>query len=92
MNRPIRPCSLEAVCRKPPVTFLLGKISSAFSPIYGGYYNNGSLNNSSTNGNWWSSTANNSNNQYNLNYNNGSLNTNNNNKNNGNYVRCIRSS
>ena len=92
MNRPIRPCSLEAVCRKPPVTFLLGKISSAFSPVTGGNYNNGSLNNTS-NGYWWSSTANNSNNQYNLNYNNGSLNTNNNNnKNNGFYVRCIRSS
>ena len=70
----------------------LAAISSAFSPVYSGNYNNGSLNNTGSNGNWWSATANNSNNQYNLNYNSGSLNTNNNNKNNGNSVRCVRSS
>ena len=70
----------------------LAAISSAFSPVYSGNYNNGSLNNTGSNGYWWSATANNSNNQYNLNYNGGSLNTNNNNKNNGFSVRCIRSS
>ena len=67
---------------------------SAFSPIYGGYYNNGSLNNSSTYGYWWSSTANTSSRQYYLlyNYNGSSLDTGDSLKNRGFYVRCIRSS
>ena len=32
-------------------------IVSAFSPVYGGYYYNGSLSNSGTTGYWWSSTV-----------------------------------
>ena len=66
--------------------------TSAFSPIYGGYYFNGSLYNSSTLGYWWSSTARNSSSQYTLLYYNGSLGTDSYFKYSGFYVRCIRSS
>ncbi|MBQ2695442.1 hypothetical protein IJG04_02270 [Candidatus Saccharibacteria bacterium] len=66
--------------------------SSAFSPIYGGYYYNGLLNSATTYGRWWSATASSANGQYNLYYYNGSLNTNYNNKRLGHYVRCVRTS
>ena len=65
---------------------------SAFSPVTGGYYNNGSLYDISTYGFWWSSAAYYGSNQYGLYYRNGSLGTGNSNKYNGFYVRCIRSS
>lgn len=66
---------------------------SAFSPIYGGYYFNGSLNNSSTYGRWWSSTASDSYGQYSLSYVNGSLDAGTGvSRLGGYYVRCIRSS
>lgn len=65
---------------------------SAFSPIYGGYYYNGSLNGSSTDGYWWSSTAYNSSRQYRLYYSNGGLGASVFSKYIGLYVRCIRSS
>ena len=67
---------------------------SAFSPIYGGYYNNGSLSGRSARGYWWSSTAynNNSRSQYNLYYYDGSLSTDYYSKSYGLHVRCIRSS
>ena len=66
---------------------------SAFAPVTGGRYSNGTLY-STANGYWWSSTAYNSNNQYYLYYNGSSLGTNNYsyNKYNGLYVRCVRSS
>ena len=50
--------------------------SSAFSPIYGGYYNNGSLLNATTRGYWWSATAVGSTSRYYLYYSSGSLSTN----------------
>ena len=67
--------------------------SSAFSPVYSGYYSSGSLHDTGFVGYWWSSTANRSSNyQYNLYYLSGSLGTA------GGYikyygssVRCIRS-
>ena len=64
---------------------------SAFSPVTGGSYFNGSLYSTSY-GYWWSSTATDSIAQYYLNYNGSSLNTGNGLKYNGRYVRCIRSS
>ena len=66
--------------------------SSAFSPIYGGYYGNGSLYGATSNGHWWSSTASNANSQYYLYYTNGSLYTSSILKNLGYYIRCVRSS
>ena len=66
---------------------------SAFSPVTGGYYLNGSLNNSSTYGYWWSSTAYSGNRHYSLNYNGSFLGANSDHfKSFGYYVRCIRSS
>ena len=64
---------------------------SAFSPVTGGFYYDGSLTNTSL-GFWWSSTAYNIYNQYSLRYYNGSLDTVSVSKNFGHYVRCIRSS
>ena len=64
---------------------------SAFSPVTGGYYGEGSLN-STSDGHWWSSTALNRNSQYIPFYDGSSLGTGGNNKNLGYYVRCIRSS
>ena len=66
---------------------------SAFSPIYGGYYADGSLINISIAGVWWSSTAFRSVNQDRLLYYNGRLDSNGaHDKGGGIYVRCIRSS
>ena len=65
---------------------------SAFAPVTGGYYNDGTLNNA-VNGYWWSSTANASGSQYYLYYNGSLLNTNHlGYKYYGYYVRCVRSS
>ena len=68
--------------------------ASAFSPVYSGYYLNGTLRNTGSYGYWWSATAYNSSNRYYLYYNSSSLYTS--------YyyyykyygfsVRCIRSS
>ena len=68
--------------------------ASAFSPVLSGDYYNGSLINTGFYGFWWSATAYSSISQYNLNYDGRSLNTSNTNggKDNGNPVRCIRSS
>ena len=67
--------------------------SSAFSPVYSGYYYDGSLNTTGSNGYWWSSTAIDSRYQHNLRYYSGSLHTSNfNYKNYGFSVRCVRSS
>ena len=66
--------------------------SSAFSPVYSGYYGNGSLNSTGSYGYWWSATAYDSSYQYNLGYHGGSLNTSNGNKTFGYSVRCVRSS
>ncbi|MBQ2695104.1 hypothetical protein IJG04_00480, partial [Candidatus Saccharibacteria bacterium] len=66
--------------------------SSAFSPIYGGIYSNGSLRNATTYGYWWSATANFAYSQYYLRYSNGSLATSSYNKYIGLYVRCVRTS
>ena len=67
--------------------------TSAFSPVYSGYYDNGSLGNTGSLGFWWSATANSSSNQYYLYYGGGSLNTSYDGyKSYGFSVRCIRSS
>ena len=67
--------------------------TTAFSPVYGGYYNDdGSLGNASTGGYWWSATASdNTGGRYRLNYYSGSLSTANDYRRNGRYVRCVRS-
>ena len=66
---------------------------SAFSPVTGGYYVNGSIYyNSTGRGYWWSSTAVDSDRQYYLYYNGSSLYTGSYHKDYGYYVRCIRSS
>ena len=64
--------------------------ASAFSPVYSGFYSNGSLYNTGSYGYWWSSTALNIYGQYNLNYYSGSLNTGGYNKGNGFSVRCVK--
>ena len=64
---------------------------SAFSPVYSGYYDNGSLRSTGSYGLWWSATASNSSYQYSLYYNSSSLGTNGYNKGLGFSVRCIRS-
>ena len=62
--------------------------ASAYSPVAGGYYNNGTL--SSTGyGHWWSSTSYSVANRYRLGWDGSSLYTSNNNRNYGFYVRCI---
>ena len=65
---------------------------SAFSPVYSGYYYDGSLSGTGSYGDWWSATANRSNGQYYLLYRNGSLKTSNDDKSYGDSVRCVRSS
>ena len=67
---------------------------SAFSPIYSGFYYNGSLHNTGSYGSWWSATAGNydSGSQYYLYYNAGSMNASLNAKYRGFSVRCIRAS
>ena len=66
--------------------------SSAFSPVYSGYYDNGSLYTTGFSGYWWSSTAYDNYNQYRLNYYSGSLDPYLGYKNLGFSVRCVRSS
>ena len=63
----------------------------AFSPVYSGYYGNGSLTNTGSYGYWWSATARSSSNQYVLFYSSGSLDTDYGGKSVGFSVRCIRS-
>ena len=65
---------------------------SAFSPVYSGYYYNGSLGATGSDGYWWSATAYNSGYQDILVYNSGSLGAGGNRKNYGYSVRCVRSS
>ena len=65
---------------------------SAFAPVTGGYYRNGTLY-GTDGGRWWSSTAYNSSLQYYLYYNGSNLSTSSGgNKDYGRYVRCVRSS
>ena len=64
----------------------------AFSPVYSGYYSNGSLRTTGSSGGWWSATAYNSYSQYRLYYYSGSLYTSYSYKYYGYSVRCIRSS
>lgn len=67
--------------------------SSAFSPVYGGVYANGTLNNASIVGAWWSSTAYYwATNRYILLYYDGDLDTYDDSRYLGYYVRCVRSS
>lgn len=67
--------------------------ASAFSPVYGGNYYDGTLENDGSSGTWWSSTANGNIYLYYLGYNNGSLNTSSNGlKYIGFSIRCIQSS
>lgn len=75
-----------------PTSYSIISYSSAFSPIYGGLYYNGSLSDTTTFGHWWSATAYNAYNQYSLYYYNGSLDTDRSNKRYGFYVRCVRTS
>ena len=65
---------------------------SAFSPVYSGFYNDGSLNDTGSNGYWWSATAYDSRYRYVLDYNSGSLDTGLRHKDYGYSVRCILSS
>ena len=64
--------------------------SSAFSPVTGGYYSNGSLYNTG-NGDWWSATASSTTRRYHLNWNGSSLGTYAYYRYGGRYVRCVRS-
>ena len=65
--------------------------TSAFSPVYSGYYYDGSLSSTGSRGYWWSATAHSSNNnQYTLYYSGSSLKTLYLYKRNGYPVRCIR--
>ena len=64
----------------------------AFSPVYSGYYSNGSLSNTGHSGEWWSATARYSNSQYYLGYAYGGLYTGDDSKYVGRSVRCVRSS
>ena len=66
--------------------------SSAFSPVYSGFYYGGSLSRTGSYGYWWSSTAYDIDNQYVLRYYSGSLSTYNLSKVFGFSVRCVRSS
>ena len=67
--------------------------SSAFSPVYSGYYRYGRLVNTGSTGYWWSSTAADDNDrQYDLDYSSGSLGLSHNDKGYGFSVRCVRSS
>ena len=66
--------------------------TSAFSPVYSGYYINGSLYDTGSFGYWWSATASGSYYQYSLYYYGGSLYTSYDGKRLGFSVRCIRSS
>ena len=64
---------------------------TAFNPIYGGQYVNGSLNNTLTSGMWWSSsTADGGHGRYSLSYNSDNLSTSSGSRYLGYYVRCIR--
>ena len=64
--------------------------TSAFSPVYSGYYYNGSLYDTGSRGTWWLATALSGSSQYYLYYNSGSLDTGLGDKHNGLSVRCIR--
>ena len=66
--------------------------SSAFSPVYGGYYDSGTLSLASDEGDWWSSTAADATRRYVLYYYDGGLDTGINGRYYGVYVRCVRSS
>ena len=66
--------------------------SSAFSPVYSGYYRDGSLRSTGSRGRWWSSTADSNDSQYGLGYDSGNLYASGGLKNFGLSVRCIRSS
>ena len=66
--------------------------ASAYHPIYGGYYTNGSLGNPTTNGYWWSSTSTmvyGTIYQRNLIYSSGSMITNGSSRKSGFYIRCV---
>ena len=62
---------------------------TAFSPVTGGDYGDGSPTNTGS-GYWWSATANGSTNRYRLGYNGSSLSTTSRNRSRGGYVRCTR--
>ena len=68
--------------------------ASAFSPVYSGYYTNGSLYGTGSSGSWWSATALggvDTRRQNNLRYDDGNLHTSGDLKDSGDSVRCIRS-
>ena len=61
-----------------------------FSPVLGGYYNNGILNNEAANGVWWSDEVYSGAIRYYLAYNNASLYTGHSNvRSSGRYIRCV---
>ncbi|MBQ3293226.1 hypothetical protein IJG93_02930 [Candidatus Saccharibacteria bacterium] len=62
---------------------------SSFSPVLGGYYENGTLYNESTRGLWWGSTALNGARRYYLYYNGSSLYTGSIRRDDGYYIRCV---
>lgn len=68
----------------------IGSSPASFSPVYGGYYYDGTIRNATTNGYWWSTTAYDGQTRYYLYYNSGNLNTSNGSiRSLGLYVRCI---
>ena len=69
----------------------IASYSSAFSPVYSGYYTTGSLYGTGSRGNWWSATASDNRYQYDLYYYSGSLSIDHDVKGLGYSVRCIRS-
>ena len=66
--------------------------TSAFSPVYSGYYYSGTLRDTGSYGNWWSTNIDGGTRRRYLFYNSGSLNTTSNYRYYGYSVRCIRSS
>ena len=64
--------------------------TTAFSPVYGGFYNDGSLYDAATRGYWWSATAESFTFRYGLCYGGGILSTDDYYRIRGLYVRCVR--
>ena len=85
----------ESICPKgwtlPNRTQIGGqRNTNNFSPVLGGYYDNGTLTGEGTHGNWWSSTAYNGATRYYLGYNGSGLYSGNYRRRDGYYIRCVQ--
>ena len=67
------------------------RYTTQFSPVYGGYYSNGTLTSATKSGVWWSSTARGGPLRYEFSHYSGSLYTGSSSRYHGFYIRCIRS-